>query len=312
MIGQTMSVDTNRPVGRRTRNVVELRLALVEALGGRCARCGGTERLEVDHKVPVALGGKSDISNLQALCARCHREKTTAEMSPYIGQKISAGAKRRKERKMAEEAEREEAKKRARLEAEEMRARRPSGRRAVAAACLRLAIPIHDVLRWMEFPTKENYDLALEVGDHRIIEAVERRVQGRHKCYLSGDWTSVPNCTLWFELNDLGAWSPYPPLNPHCRIHLEVAGTGRDPSGTPQTFIDVEWARQSNLRACDNCGSVFVPIRGGTRYCMDASCRKSRRTKADDSLKDILDVGKVRKKSVKEPTDADDKEEAHP
>jgi hypothetical protein len=45
---------------------------------------------------------------------------------------------------------------------------------------------------------------------------------------------------------------------------------------------------------------------------MDASCRKSRRTKADDSLKDILDVGRVRKKSVKEAADADDKEEAHP
>ena len=32
----------------------------------------------------------------------------------------------------------------------------------------------------------------------------------------------------------------------------------------------------------------------------------------DDSLKDILDVGRVRKKSVKEAADADDKEEAHP
>lgn len=36
---------------------------------------------EVDHTVPLHLGGEDTASNLQALCHDCHRAKTTAEAS---------------------------------------------------------------------------------------------------------------------------------------------------------------------------------------------------------------------------------------
>lgn len=46
-----------------------------------CEKCGVSEHapgvvLEIDHIIPRALNGSNDASNLQTLCARCHREKT--------------------------------------------------------------------------------------------------------------------------------------------------------------------------------------------------------------------------------------------
>ena len=43
--------------------------------GGRCVRCHSTEKLEVDHILPVALGGGNEDGNLQTLCFRCNRAK---------------------------------------------------------------------------------------------------------------------------------------------------------------------------------------------------------------------------------------------
>ena len=46
-----------------------------------CAKCGATERLEIDHIVPKRLGGDHRKPNLQILCADCHREKSLSDMS---------------------------------------------------------------------------------------------------------------------------------------------------------------------------------------------------------------------------------------
>jgi len=41
--------------------------------GWRCEQCGGTGRLEVHHIQPIHQGGEEfDMSNLIALCRRCH------------------------------------------------------------------------------------------------------------------------------------------------------------------------------------------------------------------------------------------------
>jgi len=40
-----------------------------------CAICGATERLEVDHIIPLSLGGSNDIDNLQILCKVCNIQK---------------------------------------------------------------------------------------------------------------------------------------------------------------------------------------------------------------------------------------------
>jgi hypothetical protein len=58
--------------------------------------------LEVDHKVPLALGGKDDLQNTRVLCLGCHRAKPDLKLIPKAVRK----AKRREtfEARMAEKA----------------------------------------------------------------------------------------------------------------------------------------------------------------------------------------------------------------
>ncbi len=43
--------------------------------GYKCALCGASAD-EVDHIVPVKLGGTSDAHNLRPLCLPCHKSET--------------------------------------------------------------------------------------------------------------------------------------------------------------------------------------------------------------------------------------------
>lgn len=47
--------------------------------GYGCVKCGATDRLQVDHIVPLILGGDNDLNNLQTLCTDCHATKTSLE-----------------------------------------------------------------------------------------------------------------------------------------------------------------------------------------------------------------------------------------
>lgn len=57
---------------------------------GLCRKCGG-KGTEVDHIVPVALGGSWEYSNLWLLCKPCHKAKT-------LGDFISSRRRRRRGR----------------------------------------------------------------------------------------------------------------------------------------------------------------------------------------------------------------------
>lgn len=50
-----------------------------------CERCGrGTIILDLDHKIPVCIGGEQiDINNLQLLCKPCHHNKTRVDLLVY-------------------------------------------------------------------------------------------------------------------------------------------------------------------------------------------------------------------------------------
>lgn len=48
---------------------------LVEAYGEVCANCGESEKPVIDHILPIAKGGLSEMDNLQLLCATCNRIK---------------------------------------------------------------------------------------------------------------------------------------------------------------------------------------------------------------------------------------------
>ena len=49
---------------------------VLEKYGNKCLCCGKTNiKLQVDHVVPVILGGKSEIDNIQPLCGSCNVKK---------------------------------------------------------------------------------------------------------------------------------------------------------------------------------------------------------------------------------------------
>jgi 5-methylcytosine-specific restriction endonuclease McrA len=63
------------PVQRRTPIPREMRLAVFERDGGRCAECGSNFDLQYDHLIPVATGGATSVENLRILCAPCNQRK---------------------------------------------------------------------------------------------------------------------------------------------------------------------------------------------------------------------------------------------
>lgn len=75
--------DAVAAMGRRrarvSNNGGSFTAADIEALyakqDGQCAVCPATECLEIDHRLPIILGGSSDPSNLQLLCRPCNRSK---------------------------------------------------------------------------------------------------------------------------------------------------------------------------------------------------------------------------------------------
>ncbi len=72
----------------------DYRNKLWEKQKGKCARCKkklDPHNYHIDHKKPVALGGKTTLSNLQLLCPLCHMKKTAEDR-----RKISQNKKRQK------------------------------------------------------------------------------------------------------------------------------------------------------------------------------------------------------------------------
>lgn len=49
--------------------------AIVARQRGRCAACGEKAKLEMDHIMPLALGGGGDAGNFQGLCKPCNIRK---------------------------------------------------------------------------------------------------------------------------------------------------------------------------------------------------------------------------------------------
>ena len=46
--------------------------------GGKCQKCGTTEKVRVHHLVPRVCGGSDDPNNLTTLCSKCHRKAHVA------------------------------------------------------------------------------------------------------------------------------------------------------------------------------------------------------------------------------------------
>lgn len=53
----------------------ETRYAVWQRYEARCTECGSSFDLQYDHIIPVAMGGSSNVENLQLLCGACNRRK---------------------------------------------------------------------------------------------------------------------------------------------------------------------------------------------------------------------------------------------
>lgn len=59
-------------VGARQAVSDAIRQEIFERDGGRCIYCGSSDRLTLDHDLPVSRGGLSTLSNLDACCLTCN------------------------------------------------------------------------------------------------------------------------------------------------------------------------------------------------------------------------------------------------
>ena len=55
-----------------TRRWRKLRAFVLHRDGGKCQRCGATDRLEAHHVIPSSAGGSDTPSNLRTICVTCH------------------------------------------------------------------------------------------------------------------------------------------------------------------------------------------------------------------------------------------------
>ena len=58
------------------------RADILQKAGFSCQICG-SEASQVDHIKPKAFGGSDERKNLQALCSKCHDEKTREDINKY-------------------------------------------------------------------------------------------------------------------------------------------------------------------------------------------------------------------------------------
>ena len=66
---------TKRPKWPSRHISAALREEVLTRDSHQCRSCSQSVYLEIDHVVPVSLGGKSELGNLQVLCRSCNRKK---------------------------------------------------------------------------------------------------------------------------------------------------------------------------------------------------------------------------------------------
>ena len=76
---------TMKPQKTRRQLTEKERQGFLETQGSVCKLCGctGTE-LEVDHVLPLCMGGADTLENLQIICKACHAEKTQLETLSFV------------------------------------------------------------------------------------------------------------------------------------------------------------------------------------------------------------------------------------
>lgn len=73
-----------RLLGNGVYEVTTKDLARLHA--SECAACGATDKIEIDHVIPISRGGHHSVGNLQPLCGTCNRSKGNLLLVEWGGQ----------------------------------------------------------------------------------------------------------------------------------------------------------------------------------------------------------------------------------
>ncbi|MEK7355435.1 MAG: HNH endonuclease signature motif containing protein [Bdellovibrionota bacterium] len=89
--------DATRPVAHQKQSVIQFAGFISSTArhfvflrdGGACRNCSSTKFVQVDHIIPVALGGSSEPENLQLLCRKCNQRRAietygVSKMNRYL------------------------------------------------------------------------------------------------------------------------------------------------------------------------------------------------------------------------------------
>ena len=83
----SMALKTMRYYARKKGAIgsctVEQWESRLEYYGGKCIYCGSSERIEAEHRIPLARGGTNFASNLIPACRTCNARKATMTESEY-------------------------------------------------------------------------------------------------------------------------------------------------------------------------------------------------------------------------------------
>jgi hypothetical protein len=76
-INFTERINTTEEKQNYQRKLIpnEVQLFVWKRDNGKCVECGGKEKLEFDHIIPVSKGGSNTARNIQLLCENCNRKK---------------------------------------------------------------------------------------------------------------------------------------------------------------------------------------------------------------------------------------------
>ncbi len=75
-VGDLLDTLVPPSASRRAHIPRDVRHVVWQRDGGACVDCGATFDLQYDHIIPVAMGGSSNVENLQLLCGACNRRKS--------------------------------------------------------------------------------------------------------------------------------------------------------------------------------------------------------------------------------------------
>jgi hypothetical protein len=74
-------------MGSEGSYTIQERVDLENEYGGRCAYCGSTDKVGLDHVIPLCLGGTNSIDNLVPCCHACNVSKGKKPLLVWMAQK---------------------------------------------------------------------------------------------------------------------------------------------------------------------------------------------------------------------------------